>query len=320
MMMKDIESSELDQIERASRKSSNSNEVSDKSLIDMVQKIREGKLEEVSKQANQNMVKPKIVEPEVAQFQQSPLEAMNSSSNANYWKITGLPSKGKFYPNNEIMGRPLKVLEVKKISSISEENGDFILNDIVKRTTKGIALEEMYVADKLFIIFWLRANTYRESGYTVPFVCNKCGKSSEYHFEINNIEVQQISDEFDPKKEIKLINGEFITFDYLKVKDELYIDKFKEYNTNAIGEIDKELLAMAQMIKTIDGKEKTLMEKYYWLVELNPGDYSYLRTFMEKKGMGIKPYINVTCKECGGTAVVAVSFREEFFIPQFKFE
>lgn len=317
--MKDVDDREMEQIEKNTRIVPDNKEVSDKKLIDMVQKIREGKITEGFTTASNYIVPPKIIEPEVPQFQQSVIDVM--SSNTNYWKINGLPSKGKFYPSGtEINGRPMKVLEVKKISSMNEENGDFILNDVVKRTTKGIVFEEMYIADKLFIIFWLRANTYRESGYTVPFICNKCEKKSEYHFEINNLEVQQISDDFDPKKEIKLNSGDKFTYDYLRVKDELYIDRFKELNSTAIGDIDKELLAMAQMIKTINGNEKTLLEKYYWLVEMNPGDYSYIRTYMDKKGMGIKPYINVTCNECGGTAVVAVSFREEFFIPSFKFE
>jgi len=315
MQMKDVSEEELKQAERNILSSKDLNEVSDRQLINMVQKIKEGKVSEVVRQRESNMI-----EPEVPKVINNITEEVISYSNANYWKIIGLPSKSRFYPAGvEILGRPMKVLEVKKISSMNDENGDFIINDIVRKTTKGLPLEEMYVADKLFIAFWLRANTYRESGYVVPFICNKCQKKSEFHFEVNNFEVQEISDDFDPKKDFK-IGDNRITYDYLRVRDELYIDRFKELNRNTIGEIDPELLSMAQMIKTIDGKEQSLLQKYYWITELHPGSYSYMKTLFEKKGMGIKPFINITCKECGGTATTAVSFRQEFFVPEFKFE
>ena len=310
--MKDINDDELREIERGSVKQSQSNnDVADEQLIAMVQNIKKGNPQAPNIQA------PKIVEPttQTHQFQQPSYQA-----NANYWKIDGLPSKGKFYSNGaEIQGRPLKVLEIKKISSMGSDNGDFILNDIIKKTIVGIDFNEIYVADKLYMIFWERANTYRESGYVVPFTCNKCEKQSNYHFEIDKLEVQEIGDEFEPTKEIK-IGSDVITYDYLKIKDELYIDRFRELNSKAVGEIDAELLAMAQMVKTKNGKEDTLMQKYHWIINMNPGDYSYLKSYMEKNGMGIKPYVNVSCQECGGTAPVAVSFREDFFVPEYKFE
>ena len=314
-MMQDISDDELRQIERSSKQSINDSNVSDNQLIELVKKIKNG---DTSNSTTQ-LVQPKIVEPE-----EVPRNFYNqltqTDQNTNYWKISGLPSKGKFYPTGtEIQGRPLKVLEIKKISSMNDQNGDFILNDIIRKVIIGIDFNEIYVADKLFLIFWERANTYRESGYVVPFTCNKCGKQSNYHFEIDKLEIQEIGDDFDPTKEIK-IGSDVITYDYLKIKDELYIERFRELNSKSVGEIDAELLAMAQMVKTVNGKEVSLMQKYYWIINMNPGDYAYLKTYMEKNGMGIKPYVNVSCQECGGTAPVAVSFREDFFIPEYKFE
>ena len=277
--MRDISDEELNRIERETRKPRQlqSNEISEEQMISMVDKIRKG----------ENVVpnQPKVVEPEDVKMQVPSF--MNQTSNANFWKIEGLPSKGRFYSEGtEILGRPMKVLEVKKVSSITEDNGDYILNDVIRKTTTGIDINNMYIADKLYIIFWLRANTYRESGYVIPFVCPKCEKKSDYHFDINNLEVQLLSDDFSPEKEIKVGNAA-IKYDYLRVKDELYINRFRELNSELVGEIDAELLAIAQMIKTINGQNKTLLEKYYWITELDPGDFSYLKTFIEKKGMGI---------------------------------
>ncbi len=258
-----------------------------------------------------------------AMKQKAPIQQEVSGESSNYWEITGLPSKMRFYdPVTKILGRPLKVPEVKKISSINEDNGDFVLNDIVKKATKNINCDELYVADKLFIIFWLRANTYRDSGFIVNYTCmnKECGKKITHHFEVDDLDVQYVADSFDPNKEITLLSGIKIKYDYLRVKDELFIEKFREINSEAIGEVDSELLSMAQMVKTINGVEKTLLQKYHWMIEADPNDFAYLKSYIEKNGMGIKPYINVKCEHCGGTTPVGISFRADFFIPDYKFE
>jgi len=318
MQMKDIDENEWKQIETGSVNQvpiSTNKDIDDAELIARFKKLKENEF----KMEDELQQSPKLIEPTlpIQQKYSNIIDVPKESSDINYWKIVGLPSKGKFYPTGvDIVGRPMKVLEVKKISSMTEENGDFILNDILKKTTRGIAVEDIYVADKIFIIFWLRANTYRESGYVVPYVCPKCEKKSDYHFGVDNLEVQEVSDDFEPNKEYKLIGGQVITYDYLKIKDELYIDKFTELNKAVIKEVDVELLAIAQMVKTINREEKTLLQKYNWVTELTPGDYSHLRSIIEKKGMGVKPYVNATCKECGGSAAIAVSFREDFFLPE----
>jgi hypothetical protein len=56
------------------------------------------------------------------------------------------------------------------------------------------------------------------------------------------------------------------------------------------------------------------------MIDLTPGDFAYLKTYIEKKGMGIKPFVMVECKECGGTAPVGITFQDSFLIPEFKFE
>jgi len=321
--MKDISDEELRNIERTiSTPSVNTKrEDEDRDLISMVQNIKDGK--SIVREPVNEPIEPEVAPPVNANVAQTVKASFvpGQASNANYWKIDGLPSKGKFYPEgSEILGRPMKVLEVKKISSMGEENGDFVINDIVRRCVTGIDTNDLYVADKLYIIFWLRANTYRDSGYIIPFMCPKCEKKSEYHFEVDNLEVKFIEDDFSPNKEITMLNGDKVSFDYLKIKDEIFIDRFKELNSQMVGEIDDELLAMSQMIKSINGKQPTLLQKYNWIIGVEPGDYSYLKTYMEKKGMGMKPFVNIECKECGGTAPVGVSFREEFLIPEYKFD
>jgi len=240
-------------------------------------------------------------------------------NNSNYWFIEGLPSRYKLYPEGtKIYGRPLKVLEIKKLSSINDTNADYVINEVLRKTIKGINIDDLYIADKLFIVFWLRANTYRESGYVVNFTCSKCETESQYHFEINNLEVQQLSEDFNPNNELKLKNGEPIKINFLTIKDSLVVERFKEMNTKLFGEIDNELINIAEMIKEVNGQKLTLLEKYRFVLDMEPGDFSYISQYIETNGMGIKPYMNVKCEKCGGTAPVGITFHSAFLFPNYK--
>jgi len=72
-----------------------------------------------------------------------------------FFEITGLPSQGKLYPKGtQIFSRPLKILEVKQLTTINENNFDGVINNVLKSTVKGIEIDELCPADKMFIIFW----------------------------------------------------------------------------------------------------------------------------------------------------------------------
>jgi len=266
----------------------------------------------------------KIVEEQQTTTKSVPLTEVQpvQPSEPNMTVIEGLPSRGAFYPKGTIIkARPLKVIEVKKLSALNESNADHIINDVVRRATTGIAVEDMLVADKIYVIFWLRANTYNEAGYAVDFHCSKCDQDSSYEFTLNNLEVKYIKEETDPNNmTMKLANDQTVEWTLPRVKDERKKSKFHASYDAILPDIDEELLSQAVNIKTIDGEEKNLLEKYNWITEVSPTNYSQMVTEMEKFECGIKPVLNVTCKKCGGTAPVAVTFRDEFFLPRYKAE
>ena len=240
--------------------------------------------------------------------------------NANYYVINDIPSKYKLYPEGtQIIGRRLKVLEIKKLASINETTADFIINDLLKRTIRGIDINKLLVADKLYILMWLRANTYKDSGYNVSFKCSKCNTESSYHFETNNLEVEYLSDSYDGSQKITLDNGDVLGFKFLRIEDEVTIDRFKEINGKVVGEIDEEFLKLAQMITDINGDEKSIMQKYLYLTaDILPTDYSRIMSYINKFGMGIKPYLNVKCENCSGVTQTMLSFDSSFFFPEYK--
>ena len=236
----------------------------------------------------------------------------------NYYPITDLPSKFKLYPEGtKLLGRPLKVLELKLLSTMNVENANSVINDILRKTIRGIDVNDILMPDKLYLVFWLRHNTYKDSGYKVGFECKKCDSESTYSFSLEDLTVKYLPDNFDPMAEIKLpISGHSITISYQKVKDENAIERFKEsIKSNPLLTINDELIAVANSINTVDGKEHSLRDKYEYVLDMIPGDYSRLETEVKKLDIGINPDIKVTCDKCGGITPVGVSFRADFFIP-----
>jgi len=111
------------------------------------------------------------------------------------WEIDDLPSKFKLYPEGtKIFGRRLNVKEVKKLAQMNSGNTEEVIQEVLSSAIKGIDIEDLYDDDKLYIILWLRANTYREPDYTVSFLCDKCNSISDYNFQLENLKINYLED------------------------------------------------------------------------------------------------------------------------------
>jgi len=237
----------------------------------------------------------------------------------NYWLVNDIVTKYKLYPEGtEIYARPLKVIEVKKLASLNESNADFILNDILKKATRGLNIEDMYVADKIYLTLFLRANTFKDSSYVVNYTCNKCEKESSYHFGLDLLKINFLPDDYDPHKEYELFNKDKISIRFLRVKDDIEASRFRESAGNA--EIDDDIVTMASMISTINGSSVPLHQKYLYLVELDAESFIDITSYMEKYSIGVEPIMNVVCSNCGGTSPMGITFHPAFFVPTRRFE
>lgn len=255
---------------------------------------------------------------EVEKIQQDSKAFTSVPDNSNYWEITGLPTGGLLYPaGTKLMGRPLKVLEVKKLTSINEYNAESVITDILRKCVKGISVDDIYLNDKIFILFWLRANSYRNNSYVVDFECPKCEKESTYHFDINSIQIKKV-DNFN--KDVVLESGDHISLKFLQIKDEKDIGNFRERYGQMIAksgnEVDDELVGMAYMVDTINGKTPSPLDKYNYVLNLAAEDFSCLLTHIENNTASVKPYMNVACTLCGGETQLGLSFRPDFFLPR----
>lgn len=233
--------------------------------------------------------------------------------------IEGLPSALKLYPEGtQIYGRPLKVLECKQLASINETNADNIINSILKRTIKGIDVDKILIADKLYILLWLRGTTFPDPSYGISFKCGLCEKESKYHFTLDKIETNQISSDFSlDKLTFKLPNKDEIEFSFPTIAEEKSADNFKN-TCSYIKDIDADFVSQCVLIKKINGEDKIMLEKYNYLASLAPTDYIYFLSYIEKYNFGIKWLINASCGHCGGTTPMAATFLGDssFWLPR----
>lgn len=237
-----------------------------------------------------------------------------------YTEISGLPSDGKLYSNNvNIKGRPLKMIELKKLSTMTGDNSDSVMYDVLRSSIKGIEIDQILSPDKLYLIFWLRANTYREAGYSVDYFCKLCNKQSSYDFNLTNLQVKYLDKEFSTDKlKFTLTNNDEISYHLMKISDEKLSNKFQKTYASILPNMNESDVNYAVQIDSINGEELELVEKYEYVVGLEPKLYSQLKGYMKRFEFGIKTELNVTCNKCGGISPVGVIFQEEFFIPDYK--
>ena len=278
----------------------------------------------INEQPSQFTEAPHTKKPEIPVMQslgESTRSAQPQVKMENYWEITGMPSGGVFYKGARIMGRPLNVLEVKMLASINETNVNHVINQVLSRVIRGIEITDLLVADKLFIVFWLRANTYKDDGYKVEFDCLQCGATSDYEFSLDMLNIENIKEQYLEVNEMTTPSGIPFKVRYLTVKEESKVSDFlSSYSGPEV--FDEDILNLANMISKIDGQELSLLQKYSFFLsdKCSPSDFAYMESFVRHIDFGVSPIMQIKCTKCGGTSPVAISFRADFFVPQYTFK
>jgi hypothetical protein len=252
---------------------------------------------------------------------------IQGSTTSNYWPIEDLPSKGFLYPSGvTFLGRPLNVLEVKKLSSMNEVNADFIVNETISKCIKvdGISVDDIVVSDKAFILYWLRANTYKNSGFLINYTCPHCEKDAEYKFSLEVLDTKYLDEKFANLEPITLPESKSVVkIKHLTIRDESLIKNLiKSYQKSSIIKLDSDLAYTCAQIEYVEGIEfRSLKDRYDYLMNCHPSDYSYIESYINHISFGVRPFVEATCPHegCGLTSIQELFFRPEFFIPEHKF-
>jgi len=261
--------------------------------------------------------------PLVKEFQEESIQKETITTKTNMFPIEGLPTDYKLYPEGTmIYGRPLTVKETKLLAGMNESNFSFIINEVLQNTITGIQVDELYVADKLYILFWLRANTYKNEGYSTEYICQHCGTKNRYMFTMDKLNIVSLSEkDFDVDNELSLLNrDDKLRICFPKVKDENKVSHMLRMNKNNAQQLDEEILSMATMVKTINGEEMSLKYVYEYLNNLTPEDFSFIKSYMDDIEIGVSPVIPVACSNqtCQEENLIEVRFHSEFFLPKYN--
>lgn len=256
------------------------------------------------------MLKPMPTEPE----KKTEPEVQNEIPKGYYYVDT-LPSRYRCYPKGtKIYTRPLKVLELKHLATMTEETADMVINDVLKNSVIGINYEDLVIADKIFIIMFQRANTYRGDEFSIPFTCPECGHKGKYSFDISMVSIDDVDEEYSLEKAYE-IGEHLVQIDQPRIRD---LNKTKTLLAER-SDVDLDILTtIAYRLWKIDGKEVSLGEAYDFVVDMNPGDFVKLNGICAKTEMKILPVVEVKCESCGKEVPVRVSFRSDFFIPPYR--
>jgi len=245
-------------------------------------------------------------------------EPMKQEDYSKLLFIDNLPSKYLRYPEGtKIYGKPLDIKQLKKLSTMTTANATSTIDDVLRGSIKGIDYDSILISDKLYLVLWLRANTYPESGYSVPFFCTACNTMQTYDFKVENIDINYIREDMPFEEPVELTTGDFITFKYPTIKDDRRIEKFKESVRKSFEKYDSDTLSLCTAINEINGKQLSLMDVYAFIS--NTKIYSQIKGYINEFDFGISDTLNVKCNACGGTAQVGLTFREDFFIPAYRF-
>jgi len=114
-----------------------------------------------------------------------------------------------------------------------------------------------------------------------------------------------------PQSKHKIKLRQILVKDERLIKSFLSDPKFQDY--------DEDLITVAAVIETVNGDTLSLKDKYDLITEdLTVVDSMFLMSTYKKNEISIVPELKVTCNTCGGSAETPITFRPDFFLPEFK--
>lgn len=216
--------------------------------------------------------------------------------------IADMPSGGRFYKKkNEDMPITVRAMnfdDEKIIADASRKNADPV-NTMLERCVKNINVKDLYVFDKLALLLKVREATYGPS-YDFTQKCSACGFESPVSFDLNNIIMNEVPDDFNGEEEILLpVLQKKAIIRHPKVSEEHYVTDLSHRNlwrfvVSIDGVVKKDILA--EVIKKMPLRDIHAMVK-----EIGGTKY------------GFSPMFKFQCPECGEEEVLTFPINADFF-------
>ena len=227
-----------------------------------------------------------------------------------------LPSKGLTYdiPLSEIKIRPLKGGDEKLLAELSVDNIEIkylaLLKNKIKNgdpVIKGIDPSKLTLGDRLYILLWLRINSYSPI-FKSSLVCQNCFKEVHIDIDLTKIEEKSLPEDFKQPYEIILANSDKLFLRLFTIDDE--IKSYEKEKRDGTESTYLYRLALSMV------DSRSILERISYLEDLPSSDLAKIKYFHESHIHGpILDNIAYTCPKCQEVGQLTLPFRPNWLLP-----
>lgn len=225
-----------------------------------------------------------------------------------------LPSRGKFYPE-QIYTRKLNTLAIKNLSTLTQDNVNNVINNVLKQCVYGIDTSKILIGDKIWLIFYLRSFTYNDFPFKLRGECPACHTVASYSYTLDKLDVTYLDKEVPDS--IELPNGDKLKITFPTISTEAAMTQLKG-NEQLVIDINPELLELSSYISNINGKNNTLYQGYEYLCNMPADAFSIFANELSEYVFSARPYANFKCVSCGEDIKLQMAFAPAFFMPKLR--
>jgi len=229
------------------------------------------------------------------------LQALTSDIRNDYVELD-LPTKGLFYEEGQkIYIRPFSYDEEKMMMTASKAGSINLVDNLIRRCLQGIAVEELTIPDKVFILFKLRELSYGNE-YKVNLMCEQCEHSNELVVEINKLNINYTPEDAQQLQEIHLPGCNRKAFVIIpRVKDEKYVTSPSLLMDN--------IWRFVERVEDIEDRD--IIRSF--IKKLPASDISILKQAIIGQDWGIDTLVKFHCLQCEAVNENSLPLNADFF-------
>lgn len=217
----------------------------------------------------------------------------------NYWciKPEELPTRGLYYSDNiKIKIRGMTVMEVKFLATYQEAIATEICNEILSKCVilENITLEELYLPDRMYLIFWIRNNSFtNRNGYKLHIKsCEHCKEPYDTNITLEEFQIKYL-DKFDDSVFLPDAN---ITLP-------LTIPLFKDSLCKPADDVQGAALYI--------NSTNSYADRCKFVENLSALDYAVLYNHIVQNSCGFQELFELRCPHCGGVSHIILKINDE---------
>lgn len=226
-------------------------------------------------------------------------------------RMDGIPSNNIFY-SNDATGMPLMVHDMMMLEAMASDPNitDSVLNFIFNKYT-NIHPMRILEGDEIYILMWLRSNTFPDSPFIYSFECSKCKKRHVNKvLSIDDAIFKKLPEWYHKGYSIQIGSSNFA----IKPRTRGAIIEKNKYISSTNKKLDAGDLHILDMALCIDAPLNIAIAM---IENMDPAGLPELYNIISIiKGFGFTGKFDAKCEGCGASNPALFRFRERFYIPE----